>query len=144
MGEGKTDVNLEPSPETLEREVEAMRDNVTEIVGELDQRGHELLDWRLQLRRHGAAIALLATGVALLVGGTIGLRRWRRRRNARPLYKARQLRDALSRVVAHPERVARPRPTMGSKVLTAAVAGSVGVLAKSVTRRVVSSTGLAD
>jgi len=139
MGEGKTDVNVEASPEFLEQEVQAIRGNVTQIASELDLRRHELFDWRLQLRKHASAIALAATAAALLIGGTIGWRTWRRR--SRPLNKARQLRLAFSRVVAHPERVARPSPSLGTKALSAAVTGSVGVLAKSLTQRIVLSTG---
>ena len=141
MGEGKTDVNVEASPESLEQEVEAIRGNVTQIASELDHRRHELFDWRLQLRKHASAIALAATAAALLVGGTIGWRTWHRRRNTRPLNKVRQLRLAFLRVVAHPERVARPQPSLGAKALSAAVTGTVGVLAKSLTQRIVPSTG---
>jgi len=135
MGEGKIDVIAEPSPEVLEQEVEAIRDNVTQIASELELRRHELFDWRHQLRKHAAMTALVAGAALLAIGASIGLSRWRRRRNARPLKRARQLRDAFARVLAHPERVARPRPSLGAKVLTAGVTGAASVVAKSLTRR---------
>ncbi len=145
MGEGKTDVStdqsVEASPETLEHEVEAIRDNVTQIASELDHRRHELFDWRLQLRKHAATTAFVAAAAILAIGATIGLGRLRQRRNRRPMKKARQLRDALARVWAHPEHIGQPQPTLGRKVLTAGLAGAASVAAKSLARRVVSSGG---
>jgi len=137
MGEGKTDVTTEASPEILGHEVEVIRDNVTEIASELDRRRQELFDWRHQLRKHAAKTALIAAAALLLVGASIGIGRMKRRQKVRPMKKARQLRDALARVWAHPERIGRPPPSLGRRVLTAGLAGAVGTAAKSATRRLV-------
>jgi hypothetical protein len=87
------------------------------------------------LRKHAAMTALVAGAALLAIGASIGFGRLRRRRGARFVKKARLLRDAFARVLAHPERVARPRPSLGAKVLTAGVTGAVSVVAKSLTRR---------
>jgi hypothetical protein len=60
----------------------------------------------------------------------MAVRASQKRRRNRPLAKARRLREALSRMVAHPELVAQPRPSIGRKVLAAAASATVGALAK--------------
>jgi len=60
MGERADGVKT--SPEVLEREVETIREGMTPILSELDHRRHDLVDWRLQLRRRGPAL-LKALGV---------------------------------------------------------------------------------
>jgi hypothetical protein len=125
-------------PQELEREVDLARSELTGVVSELDRRRHALFDWRLQLRQHAASIALVAAGTLLLAGGMIAASIWRRRRRERPLQRARRLREAVSRVIEHPELVARPQPSIGKKALAAAVSGAAGVAAKAVTQRLAS------
>ena len=71
------------SPGELARDIEVVRDDLAEVVGELDRRRHEVLDdVRRQLARHAlpiAVIALLALGVA--AGGIALARSLRRRRH---------------------------------------------------------------
>jgi hypothetical protein len=135
MGEGNDDVTEAERPEELERDVEDIRDNMTGLVTELDRRRHEVLDWRKQLRRNARPLAIATLGLVVLLGGMAGLSVWRRRRRNRPLAKARRLRDALSRMIEHPELVAQPRPSIANKALGAAVSSVAGVVAKSVTER---------
>jgi len=66
-----------PTPEQLEHDVDDLRDGLTGIVRELDRRRHELLDWRLQLKKHRVA-AVVAAGLLFL--GGLGLLRLARRR----------------------------------------------------------------
>ena len=120
----------ETEPEELEREVEGIRDNITGIVGELDRRRHDLLDWRAQLRKHGVVLAALTAGWVLAFGVTMAVGAARRKRQNRPLEKARRLRRALSRMIAHPELVAQPEPSIGRKILGAAASATAGALAK--------------
>jgi hypothetical protein len=122
-------------PEELEREVEDIRENIDELVTELDRRGQELLDWRSQLRKH--KLLLLAVGASCLVGLslTLALGAAKRRRRNRFFAKAGRLREALARMVAHPELVAQPQPGIGKKALTAAVSAGVGALAKTLARQ---------
>lgn len=69
-----------------ERDVARLRDRVEQTVEELERRGRELLDWRLQLRKHALAIGLgLGVGVlalGLIVGLPIGIAARRRAKRA--------------------------------------------------------------
>jgi predicted protein tyrosine phosphatase len=124
-------------PAVLEREVEDIRENISGIVSELDRRKDELLDWRTQVRKH--AVLLVAVGASCILGLTLTLAigaAQRRRRN-RPLEKARRLRAALSRIIANPELVAPPRPSITRKALGAAASASAGILAKSLAQQLV-------
>jgi hypothetical protein len=75
-------------PEEIEREVEQIRENLEPVLHELDIRRQELMDWRLQLRRHGPTllkIGAMAAGAIAMVGaarditGRMSARRRRRR-----------------------------------------------------------------
>jgi len=132
---GATTVELNGSekpeePQELEREVEGIRENIDDIVTELDRRGHELLDWRLQLRRHKVLLLAVTAGCLAGLSLTVALGMAKRKRRNRFLAKAGRLRDALARMIAHPERVAQPQPGIGKRALSAAVSAGVGALAK--------------
>ncbi|HMI84045.1 MAG TPA: hypothetical protein VK550_08115 [Polyangiaceae bacterium] len=126
----------EAQPERLEREVEEIRDNISGIVGELDRRGHELFDWRSQLRKHALLIAAIGASCLVGFGVTVAMGVANRRRRNRPLAKARRLREALSRMIAHPELVAQPRPSVSRKAISAAVSATAGLLAKTLAQQV--------
>jgi hypothetical protein len=140
MGEATAELNgrvESTEPEIIEREVEEIRDNITGIVGELDRRGHELVDWRSHLQKHALLLAALGAGCLVGLGVTIAGRRARQKRRNRPLEKARRLRVAISRMIAHPERVAQPRPGIGHKALGAAVGATAGFLVKALLKEMV-------
>jgi hypothetical protein len=136
MGQGRDDVSGADSPEVLEQEVEELRENVTEVIGKLDRRRHEVFDWRIQLKRNAVPLALTALGFIVFVAGTAGLSAWRRRRRDRPLARARRMRAAFSRMVAHPELIAQPRPSISNRALAAAVSAVAGRVAEVVSGRV--------
>ena len=127
----------EREPAKLERDVEGIRDNITDIVSELDRRGHEMLDWRGHLRKH--AWLLVAVGASCLVGlgVTIVADGARRKRRNRFWSKARRLREAVARIIEHPELVAQPKPGIGRKMLGAAVGATTTVLAKTLVQQIV-------
>lgn len=57
-------------PAILETEVTSIREHLTSLLHELDRRRRELMDWKLQARRHknkliiaGAVLGLVATAV---------------------------------------------------------------------------------
>ncbi|HTP27171.1 MAG TPA: hypothetical protein VMK12_16140 [Anaeromyxobacteraceae bacterium] len=108
----------------LETEISTLREEIGDLVAELDRRRREAFDLRLQLRRHPVAIALGGTALALALGLTATAIAERRRLKRQRAYKVRQLKTALERVIEHPERVARGEPSVGEKVL-----GAVGVAA---------------
>ncbi|MDP2341014.1 MAG: hypothetical protein Q8O67_08655 [Deltaproteobacteria bacterium] len=60
--------NHAATPQELEHDVDVLRDGLTDIIRELDQRRHDLLDWRLQVRRHRVGVMAAATGLLLLAG----------------------------------------------------------------------------
>jgi hypothetical protein len=144
MGERTHDLRDVERPEILEQEVEEIRENMTGIVRELDRRRHQFLDLRGQLRKHAVPLALGALTLALLVGSAAGFSAWRRRERNRPLARARNLRRALSRMIAHPELVAQPRPSIARKALASAASAVAGSLAGSMTDRIVRTKHTAE
>ena len=140
MGAGSVGLtDEEQQPERLEREVENIRDNMSDIVGELDRRRHELFDWRSQLRKHGLLLAAVGVGWVLAFSVTLAIRSAKRRRENRPLAKARRLRAAVSRMIAHPELVAQPQPSVTKKALAAAASATMTVVARTLTEQLASS-----
>jgi hypothetical protein len=69
------------------------------------------------------------------VGGAIWVAVRTKRQRSRPLAKARRLRWAVARMIAHPDDVARSRPSVGKKALSAFVSAVAGVLAKILSQR---------
>lgn len=80
--EGERDKTVDPerAAEQLEEDIEKIRDNLGALVGELDHRRHEALNPRLQLRRHGRALAIGALAVLGVMAGGVALRQARQRR----------------------------------------------------------------
>ena len=106
---------------TLEGEVEAIRDDLGDLVGELDRRRHR-------------AVKPLAIGAIIVAGVCIGgYVLWRALR-ARPTRAAR-VRTALERATAHPERVAESKPSVPQKVLVAAASAVAAVVARRAAER---------
>lgn len=113
----------------LEGDIAALREDLGTLVSELDRRRHELVDVKLQLRRHAGAAVL--TGVALVAAATgiVWLKVWQARQRQRPLSQVGRLGEAVSRMMARPERVAA-EPTVAGKILTAATTAAVAALVK--------------
>lgn len=118
MGEAADRVK-DGSPEHAVRrvsgEIDALRDDLGNLVAELDRRRHEMFDLGLQARRHPLAIAVAATAVALAAGGLLALAIRSRRRRRSPSVRAREARRALARLLDHPHRVAA-EPSVGRKI----------------------------
>lgn len=114
---------------TRARQVAALRDEIAELVDELDRRRREAFDLPLQLRRHPAAAAAAAVVAAIAVGGLVALGVRRRRRRASRLARAQEVRRALARLLREPERVGRP-PAALEKLALAAATAAIGALAR--------------
>jgi len=129
-----------PSPavrkEALRRDIEENRRIVAEIVTELDERRRELMDARLQFRRHRATILAGLLGFALLTGTSVLLIVRRQQLRQRPTARARRFAAALSRMADRPETVARPSPSVRAKAFGSAASGASGVLAKKLAERI--------
>ena len=135
MGEGADRVRSDgaPGPGDVQRvagEIDVLRHELGGMVAELDRRRHEALDLRRQVRRHPVLVATVVTVGALLVGGAVALIARVARARRKPTRRARDIRDALGRLVEHPREVAS-QPSIGNKIATA-----VGVaIATGITKR---------
>lgn len=112
----------------LEGEIAKIREDLGALVAELDRRRHELMDVKLQVRRHPREIGIAA---ATVLGATTGIvwlaiARARRRRKF-----AATLREAVTRITT--ERAA-PRPTGPGKIKEAATAAVAAVMGEALKR----------
>ncbi len=120
MGEAADRVKKDGSPEHAVRrvsgEIDALRNDLGNLVAELDRRRHEMFDLGLQARRHPVAIAVAAATAALVAGGLIAVAIRARRRRRSPAARAREARRALARLLDHPQRVAAVVLALGTGV----------------------------
>lgn len=117
-------------------EIDTLRQELGRLVAELDRRRHELLDLRLQVRKHPGLVIAAAGAAALLLGGLVGVAVRRRRQHERPTTRAREARRALARLLDHPERVAA-EPNLALKIATAAGVAAGSVVARRLAERFV-------
>jgi hypothetical protein len=118
MGPGKNRVGNE-NPDLLVKQVDMLRNDLDRIVGELDVRRHEALDWKLQLKKHWVPLAIAAGSLLAIIGASIGLSVYVKRRRDRPMNKLKRLRRAVARAIDDPDHVAKPSPNVGLKVASA-------------------------
>ena len=144
MGEGTPRVVkvVEPEPaaqaRVLETEIEHLRTRLDRSLSELDRRRHELLDYKLQLRRH-PQVLLIAGGVMLLLFGGVAYSVYSSRRQSLAVRRARKYKGAMRRAVDQPENVARPRSRESG--VAAKILASVGTtVAVALTRRLIERT----
>jgi hypothetical protein len=130
MGQGTNGLGSLPPPDELELEVERRLSGLATIVDELDHRRHELLDWRLQVQAHARTLGKAAAVAAVIgvVAIAISVRRNRQRR--RLVARAERVTEALSRILEHPDRVARPEPSATRRALTGLVTGVAGLIVR--------------
>jgi hypothetical protein len=133
--------------EGLEHDVDLIRNNIGDLLGELNHRRHEAFDLKLQFHRHARGFFLVAFALVGAIAGTIALALARRNRRrslvgrARHVRKAaRNLREALGRVVAHPDRIAGGGQGVTGKVAAAGGAAMASVLGKKLAQRLVSES----
>jgi len=115
--------------EELDEKAEAIRENLTGLVNELDHRRHELV--RRYVKPIGVGLGIVGLGVAAV----LAWRRWGRRPPRAAGFGA-----ALRRVAAHPERVAAaPQRSVAKRVLGAAAAAAVSVAARQLATQVLAA-----
>ena len=148
MGEGtnrvsaeqRTDGEPRKAARDIESEITEIRSRLDHSLAELDRRRHELTDVRLQVQRHPMiAIAAGVTVVAILGGVAYAI--WAARQRRRPISKARRLREALSRMVEDPHKVAKSEPTVPEKILAAAGTAAATLLTKKLLERAFNTAG---
>jgi hypothetical protein len=131
---------VDDSPRQLEREVEAIRSELGDTIGELDRRRHELFDVRLQVRRHWKAIALICGAASAAIAAAIvlkaGGKHRRREQHGSLRWKADRLRQAVRRMIDDPEAVAARAPSVGKKVVAAAASALAATFARKGAERV--------
>ena len=125
MGEGTTRVNGEKpqaeeprAPREIERDIEHLRTRLDRSLAELDRRRHELMDIKLQMRRHPAVFIGAGAVVVLALGG-IGFAIYRSRKREEVPQKAKRLRIAIGRAVDEPHKVARGEAPVWEKIVAA-------------------------
>lgn len=125
-GDGRVSTELSPRENTrqLDGEVAILREELARLVAELDRRRHELFNVRLQARRHALGAALTGVGLLSAASGFVWLQTWRTRRRQSRLAQAGRLREAVSRMIDRPERVATEPGILG-KIATAAANAAV-------------------
>jgi hypothetical protein len=135
MGQGTNGLGSLPPPDELELEVQRRLSVLSDIVDELDQRRHELLDWRVQVGAHARRLRKSAAVAAVLgvVAVALAVRRSRQRR--RLAARAERVTEALSRILEHPERVARAEPSATRRAVSGIVAGLAGLLLRRLAER---------
>jgi hypothetical protein len=106
--------------EHLEREADLVRARLLGTIGELDRRRHELLDLKLQIRRHAGDLLSILGGLMMGVGSTAAILVLRERRRERRVRQERF--RAAARLWRHPERIAAKRSALRTALRMALVA----------------------
>jgi hypothetical protein len=120
----------------LDAQITALRDELGELVAELDRRRHAALDVKTQVRRHAREVALTGAALVGAAAGFVWLGAWRRRRRQRFGARVGRLQHALGRMMDRPERVAA-YPTVTMKILTAVASAAAAAVIKKVLERAV-------
>jgi hypothetical protein len=131
----------------LEHDIEGIRDELGNLVDELDDRRRAAFDIRLQLQRHPIRIVMVAAALTGVVVGGLALRRAQiARRRPRGLARLKALGGALSKKASAGS--GRPpsqkSPSLAVKILTAAATGAASVLANRLTRHLLSPPARED
>ena len=118
MGEGTLHVaGASARVGALGAEATAARERLDVIVAELRRRRDELMDWRMQLRRHRRGLTIVLAGVVAIASAGLAVQITRSRRQAGLAARVAELTDkaerlgrALGRVVEDPDRLAPVAP----------------------------------
>ena len=118
MGEGTPHVaGATARVGALGAEATAARERLDVLVAELRHRRDELMDWRMQLRKHRRGLTIVLGGVVALAGAGLAVQIARSRRQAGLAARVAELTDkaerlgrALGRVVEDPDRLAPAAP----------------------------------
>ena len=124
-----------PDPRQIKADIVRRREELTTRLTQLKQRGHDLTDVGLQVRRHALGFATTFLAVGGVAAGSIALGVWRVRRRNTLIARGGRLREALGRMIDRPERVAA-EPTVTQRIIGAAGSAAVAFLIKAALERV--------
>jgi hypothetical protein len=132
--------SLDEERARLERRASATRARLLGAIDALEKRGHDVIDPRVQLRKHPEMLPVVAASAALVAGVALGASLYAAQ--SRRQHIAGERLHALARAWEHPERVA---PSSRHPVLSLAgkVALGVAVLMAFERSRKAMTTGLA-
>jgi hypothetical protein len=122
--------------ERLERQANLVRARLATTLDVLDKRGHEMVDVKLQVRRHVVPLAVVAGTAALVVASGVG---WAVYRLVTRDERKRRARRRLPAVVwNHPERIARvQKPPVLAELGRKLLVGTLTMLGMSLIRRAI-------
>jgi hypothetical protein len=123
--------------DALEHDVDRIRNNIGELIRELNYRRHEAFDLKLQFQRHAARVIVAGAAMVAVVAGAIALAVARRRRRRSIGARVTRLREALRRISAHPEHLAERQPSVSRKMAAAGGSAIASVLGKRLVKRLV-------
>jgi len=137
---GRTDGEPRKMTREIESEITEVRTRLDRGLAELDRRRHELTDVRLRVRRHPMVAVAAGATVLLLIGG-VAYAIYASRQRQKPLPKAARLREALSRALDNPKKVAKSEPTVPEKILAAVGTVAATMLTKKLLERAFNTVG---
>ena len=129
------EVRDEPSADEIEGEIESLRGDLGELVGELERRGRDAVDFPLQVRRHMPLVIGIAAVAVLGIVGVALLRARERRLRNDPVVRARNLIRAVGMIARDPE--ALERALQQTRTPTASMAAAATKIAGTAGRRLV-------
>lgn len=132
----ETDAEAPRDPQPIETDIVRRRAELTRLMGELTRRGHEFTNVGLQVRRHALGVTATVLAAGAIIGGWIALKVWRARRRNTLTARSGRLREAFSRMIDRPERVA-VEPTATQRIIGSAGSAAVAVLIKAALDRLV-------
>src|SRR5437899_1202460 len=96
----------------LERKANVARARLLGVIDELDRRRHEILDLKLQLKKHASDVVSAAGGLLFGIGATVAVTLYRQSRYQRRVRQERL--RALVRLWRHPETIAVRGSALGT------------------------------
>jgi hypothetical protein len=133
-------MNSEPANvDALEDDVERIRNNIGELIRELNHRRHEAFDLKLQFQQHAVRLVLVGAAAVAVVAGAIVFAFSRRRHRRTLRGRAGRFGKALRRLIEHPEKLGVRQPSVPRKVAAAGGSAMASVLGKRLAQRLVSA-----
>ena len=124
--------------DALERDVDRIRNNIGELIRELNYRRHEAFDLKLQFQRHAARVILAGAAMFAVVAGAIALAVARRRRRRSIGARVTPAAGSAAPHLRPPRAARRRQPSVSRKMAAAGGSAIASVLGKRLAKRLVS------